>query len=111
MVEKAYAMAPPSGGPEGSSPGAGFLGMLPPLIAMFAIFAIFYFLLIRPQQKKQKERDSMLDSLKEGNNVLTTGGLYGKIKKIKDDVLTLQIADNVRVKISKDSVTSLKDKI
>jgi preprotein translocase subunit YajC len=107
MVEKAYAMAPPPGGPEGSSPGAGFLGMLPPLIAMFAIF---YFLLIRPQQKKQKERDSMLDSLKEGNNVLTTGGLYGKIKKIKDDVITLQIADNVRVKISKDSVTNVKDK-
>jgi len=108
MVEKAYAMAPPLGGPEGSSPGAGFLGMLPPLLAMFAIF---YFLLIRPQQKKQKERDAMLTSLKEGNNVITTGGLYGKIKKIKDDVITLQIADNVRVKISKDSVTSLKDKI
>ncbi len=107
MVEKAYAMAPPSGGSEGSNPGAGFLGMLPPLLAMFAIF---YFLLIRPQQKKQKERDSMLDSLKEGNNVLTTGGLYGKIKKIKDDVITLQIADNVRVKISKDSVTNDKDK-
>ena len=79
-----------------------------PLVAMFAIF---YFLLIRPQQKKQKERDAMLTSLKEGNNVITTGGLYGKIKKIKDDVITLQIADNVRVKISKDSVTSLKDKI
>jgi preprotein translocase subunit YajC len=108
MVEKAYAMAPPLGGSEGSSPGAGFLGMLPPLLAMFAIF---YFLLIRPQQKKQKERDAMLTSLKEGINVITTGGLYGKIKKIKDDVITLQIADNVRVKISKDSVTSLKDKI
>ena len=104
MTEKAYAMAAPPGGPEGSSNVTGPFTMLPPIIAMFAII---YFIVIRPQQKKQKERDGMIDSLKEGNNVLTTGGLYGKIKKIKDEVITLQIAENVRVKISKNSVTSV----
>ncbi|MEE9165038.1 MAG: preprotein translocase subunit YajC [Nitrospinota bacterium] len=108
MIENAYAMAPPQGGQEGASPSSGFLGILPPMIAMFVIF---YFLLIRPQQKKQKEHDAMLKSLKEGDNVLTSGGIYGTIRKIKDDVLTVQIADNVRVKVSRKSVSDLKDKI
>lgn len=104
MVENAYAMAPPPGGSEGAGT-AGLFGMLPPLIAMFAIF---YFLLIRPQQKKQKEHTSMLEALKEGDNILTNGGIYGTIKKIKEDVLTVQIADNVRVKVSRKSVSRLK---
>ncbi len=108
MFGIAYAMGQPPTGAEGARPGASFIGMLPPLIAMFAIF---YFLLIRPQQKKQKEHDSMLSSLKEGNNVLTTGGLYGIVKKIKEDVVTLQIADNVRVKVSRSSISSVKNKV
>lgn len=108
MFEIAQAMAEPSANPGQMRPGLGFKGMIPPLIAMFAIF---YFLLIRPQQKKQKEHDAMLTSLKEGVTVLTSGGLYGTIKKIKDDVITLQIAENVRVKVSRESVSSLKDKI
>lgn len=109
MIENAYAMAPPSGGPEGgASPGAGILGILPPMVAMFAIF---YFLLIRPQQKKQKEHEAMLNAVKEGDNILTSGGIYGTIKKIKGDVLTVQIADNVRVKVSRKSVSSIKEKV
>jgi len=108
MIENAYAMAPPSGGTEGANPSSGLLGILPPMIAMFAIF---YFLLIRPQQKKQKEHDAMLNALKEGDNILTSGGIFGTIKKIKDDVLTVQIADNVKVKVSRKSVSDLKDKI
>ncbi len=107
MIENAYAMAPPSGGAEGASPGAGLMGILPPMIAMFLIF---YFLLIRPQQKKQREQDALLAALKEGDNILTSGGIYGTIKKVKDDVLTVQIADNVKVKVSRKSVSSLKDK-
>ena len=105
MIENAYAMAPPQAGAEGGSAGAGFLGILPPMIVMFAIF---YFLLIRPQQKKQKEHQAMLDSIKEGDNILTSGGIYGTIKKIKEDVITVQIADNVRVKVSRKSVSSVK---
>lgn len=104
MIENAYAMAPPSGGTEGGA-GAGILGILPPMVAMFAIF---YFLLIRPQQKKQKKHEAMLTELKEGDNILTSGGIYGTIRKIKDDVLTVQIADNVRVKVSRKSVSSMK---
>ena len=108
MIENAYAMARPPGGQEGASPTSGFLGILPPMVAMFAIF---YFLLIRPQQKKQKELEAMLNSLKEGDTILSSGGIYGTIKKIKGDVLTVQVADNVKVKMSRKSVSSLKDKI
>ena len=105
MIENAYAMAPSAGNSEGG-PGVSFLEVM---WLPVAIFAIFYFLLIRPQQKRQKEQEVMLDTLKEGNNILTSGGIYGTIKKIKGDVLTVQIADNVKVKVSRKSVSSLKD--
>ena len=68
MIENAYAMAAIPGGKEGASPTSGLLGILPPMIAMFGIF---YFLLIRPQQKKTKEHEAMLNELKEGDNILT----------------------------------------
>ncbi len=75
-----------------------------PLVVMFGIF---YVILIRPQAKKQKEHQQMLDSLKVGNNVVTASGIYGTIVKIKDDVITLQVAENVRIKITKVAVGSL----
>ena len=103
MLELAFAMAPPPEGAEGG--GGGFLALLPPMIMMFAIF---YFILIRPQQKKQKETRQMLDALKEGDNVVTLSGIHGTIKKIKDDIVMLQIADNVRIKINRASIAAMK---
>lgn len=103
MLELAFAMAPP---PEGSEGGGGFLSLLPPMIMMFAIF---YFILIRPQQKKQKEAMKMLDSLKEGDTVVTLSGIHGTIKKLKDDTVMLQIADNVRIKINRASISTVKE--
>ena len=103
MLELAFAMAPPPEGSEGG--GGGFLALLPPMIMMFAIF---YFILIRPQQKKQKETRKMLDDLKEGDNVVTLSGIHGSIKKIKDDIVMLQIADNVRIKINRTSIATMK---
>ena len=87
----AYAMAPPSGS-EGGNPLTAFL----PLII---IFAIFYFLLIRPQQKRAKDQRNFLDSLSRGEEVITTGGLIGKIIGLTDNVVTLEVADKVRVKV------------
>ncbi len=99
MIDLAYAMAPP---PEGAEPGGGgLLALLPPMIMMFLIF---YFILIRPQQKKQKETRKMLDSLKEGDSVVTLSGIHGTIKKLKEDIVILQIADNVRIKINRSSI-------
>ncbi len=99
MLDLAFAMAPP---PEGAEQGpGGFLAMFPPLIMMGLIF---YFVLIRPQQKKHQEQRNMLDSLKEGDNVITLSGIHGTVRKLKDDVVTLQIAENVRIKINRASI-------
>ncbi|MEA1867966.1 MAG: preprotein translocase subunit YajC [Thermodesulfobacteriota bacterium] len=87
----AYAMAPPSGS-EGGNPLTAFL----PLII---IFAIFYFLLIRPQQKRAKDQRNFLDSLSRGEEVITNGGLIGKITGLTDNVVTLEVADKIRVKV------------
>jgi preprotein translocase subunit YajC len=95
----AYAMAPPSGG-GGEAGGLGAIigGPLPMLVLMFAIF---YFLLIRPQQKKQKTHKAMLDALKKGDKVWTNGGILGTISDIDGDNLTIEIAAGVNVVIKR----------
>ncbi|MBC8285296.1 MAG: preprotein translocase subunit YajC [Nitrospinae bacterium] len=103
MLELAFAMAPPADGAEPG--GSSLLALLPPMIMMFLIF---YFVLIRPQQKKQQEARKMLDDLNEGDNVVTLSGIHGTIKKIKEDIVMLQIADNVRVKINRSSIGNKK---
>lgn len=71
-----------------------------------AMFAIFYFLLWRPQQVQQKKRREMLQSLRRGDKVITVGGIYGEITAIRDDVVTLRIADGVEIKISRNGIGS-----
>jgi preprotein translocase subunit YajC len=83
------------------SPLAGGGNMLF-LIAIF--FGIFYFMIIRPQQRQQKTHKAYLDSLKKGDEVITNGGLIGRIAAVQGDVLTLEIANNVRVRVLKDQV-------
>ena len=100
MTDIVYAMG--TGG-QASGQGGGF-GALVPLIAMFAIF---YFLLIRPQQKKQKLHRQMIADLKKGDRVVTTGGLYGRITGITDTVVTLEISEKVRVKVGRSYVAGL----
>lgn len=97
----AYAMgqAPAAGGQAGN-PLMTFM----PLILMFAIF---YFLLIRPQQKKQKEHKQMLDNLGRGDRVITNGGLYGRVVESKDDVLTLDLGNNVQVQVGRAFIATL----
>jgi preprotein translocase subunit YajC len=91
----AYAMGPGQGqGGQQQSPYSF-------LIFMGVIFAIFYFLLIRPQQKRQKEHRQLLDNLKKGDRVVTTGGLQGTIAGLSDTVITLEIADKVKVKVGR----------
>ena len=74
------------------------------IFLMVAIFAIFYFLMIRPQQKRQKEIRKFREALAVGDKVITSGGIYGKIKEINDTNILLEIAENVRVKVDKSSV-------
>ena len=99
-VELAYAMGTSPGGGGGSSQILSFL----PIIL---IFVIFYFLLIRPQQKQRKEHQSLLSNLKVGDNVLTSGGIYGRITGIKDDKITVEISDKVRVKVNRGNIAGV----
>ncbi len=89
-----------AGGAEG---GGGFQ----PLILMGAMFAIFYFLLIRPQQKKNKEHRQMLSNLRKGDRIVTSGGIHGRITGMDEHTLTVQIAEKVRVKVSRGNVSGL----
>jgi preprotein translocase subunit YajC len=104
MLDLAFAMAPPP--PDGTEGGGGMLALLPPMIMMFLIF---YFIVIRPQQKKQQEQRKMVNDLKEGDNIITMSGIHGTIKKVKDDIVTLQIADNVRIKIERSNIGKTRE--
>jgi preprotein translocase subunit YajC len=91
----AFAMGTPPGGAGGA--GNPLLSLLPLVI----IFFIFYFLLIRPQQKRTSEHKKFLDSLAKGQEVTTAGGIIGKITGLTDKVVTIEIADNVKIKVSR----------
>ena len=79
------------------------------IIMIVALFAIMYFLLIRPQKKKDDEVRKMRDSLKTGDDVLTIGGIYGKIVRIKDDRITLQVgADRTRIEVAKWAINNIE---
>ena len=103
MNSLAYAM----GGAGGKDAPGGDMHFI---ILMVAIFAIFYFLLIRPQQKKQKEVKAMLDNLNHGDMVITAGGLHGKVTGLADNIITLEISDKVRVKVSRNHISAVTQK-
>jgi len=84
--------------------GSGFAQFVP----LILIFVIFYFFLIRPQQKKIKEHKNMVSSLKRGDDVVTSGGIVGKVEKVHDDdKIDLSISENVIVKVVKSTIQSL----
>ena len=85
------------GAPAGAPPGGGMSMLL--VFGLF--FVVMYFMLIRPQQKKQKEHQAMLSKLAAGDEVLTAGGILGRIVEVGDQFLTIEIADNVRIKVQK----------
>lgn len=89
-------------GAEGS--GGGGLGMLLPMVL---IFVIFYFLILRPQSKRQKEHQNMLDNLQKGDRIVSSGGIHGVIVKIteKDPTITVKIADDVRIELDRNAIS------
>jgi preprotein translocase subunit YajC len=86
-------------------PASGLFGSVLPM--MVVMFLIIYFLMIRPEQKKQKQRQSMLNEMKKGDKVLTAGGIYGVIHSIKGDTMTLRIADNINVEVARSAISSV----
>lgn len=94
----------------GETQAAG--GSSPPVILTWLpiifIFIIFYFLLIRPQQKKQKELNNMISKLKKGDEVITSGGIYGTVINVKDKSVILKVDENVTIEFQKSAIAYLK---
>ena len=87
---------------QGLTPGGGLGGLLPILL----LFAGMWFLLIAPQRKRQKEHDKMVSELKKGDEIVTTGGLFGTIAFVKKDRLVVEIAENTKVELGKQFISS-----
>ncbi|TKB08351.1 preprotein translocase subunit YajC [Desulforhopalus sp. IMCC35007] len=93
-----------------AGPAAGAAGGFASFIPLILIFVVFYFLLIRPQQKQAKQHQAFLNDLKKGNKVVTKGGIYGTITGINDNVVTLEIAKDVAIKITRDGIGAAQAK-
>jgi preprotein translocase subunit YajC len=100
-MDIAYAM-----GQAGGAGGQGGL-LATPLFPIMLMLGVMWFFLIRPQQKKQKEHREMINNLKKGDRIITSGGIYGRITGMTDSTLTLEIADKVRVKVSRAHIGGL----
>ena len=96
-----------AGNPTGQQTGGG--GIVSSLFVLIAIFVIFYILLIRPQQKQQKKLQEMRASLKKGDKVITSGGIYGTVLGITDETVSLQVADKVKIDIAKSSIAGKRE--
>lgn len=106
MIAYILAFAPPpsQGGGDATS------GLLSTFIMFVAIILIFYFFIIRPQRKRQLEHQKLIESLKKGDRVVLASGIYGTVSEIEDSTILLQIADNVRIKVDKNSVANVIEK-
>jgi preprotein translocase subunit YajC len=91
---------------QGGGGEPGMIGLLFPVL----LIVIFYFLLIRPQQKRQKEHKSMVEALKKGDEVVTSGGIFGKIAEVGDNFILLEAADNLQLKVQKQAVATVMPK-
>ena len=80
--------------------GAGWMNM----VMLLLIFVIFYFFMIRPQTKRQKEINKFQDSLENGKTVITQGGIYGRVREVKDNYVLVEIADGVKIRVNKNMV-------
>ena len=99
IITPAYAQA--------ASGGSALFELLFPLIM---VFAIIYFMILRPQQKRQREHEAMVNAVSRGDTVITQGGLVGKVAKIGDDELEVDFAENARIKVVKSMIISVRGK-
>jgi preprotein translocase subunit YajC len=98
MTDLAFAQA---------APGFGGAGQMLSFLPLVLVFVIFYFLLIRPQQKKAKQHQEMLGRLKKNDEVMTSGGIYGKVVALTDQMVTLEVAPNVRLRVSRSHISAV----
>src|SRR5450830_838646 len=94
----------------GATGAAGIMGNLTSFLPIILMFVVLYFLMIRPQMKRQKEQKSMMDALGKGDEVVTSGGMLGKITKVADGYITLEVASGTEIVVQKGAVTTLLPK-
>ena len=104
VIAPAYAQA------AGAQPAAGPFGGLGSFILPVAVIVIMYFMMIRPQMKRQKEHRAMLDKMAKGDEVLTNGGIAGTVKAIGDNFVTIEVSDNVNIRVQKGAVGNVLPK-
>jgi preprotein translocase subunit YajC len=97
-------------GASGGGAGASDFGMrnLLSFVPFVLIFIVFYFLLIRPQQKRQKEQKALMDALKKGDKIVTTSGIWGTVTNLGKETVTLQIADNTKVRMQRENIARVR---
>ncbi|HEX4886196.1 MAG TPA: preprotein translocase subunit YajC [Casimicrobiaceae bacterium] len=100
LISNAYAQTP------AAAPGSDLMAFLP----MILIFVVFYFLLIRPQQKKAKEHRAMLGALQKGDEVVTAGGVVGRVSKLSDQYASIEIAPSVEINVQRSAIAQLLPK-
>jgi preprotein translocase subunit YajC len=101
------------GGQESSATGAtggGSAQLITMLVTFGLIIVVFYFLVIRPQNKKQKDAKKMLEGVRKGDRVVTIGGMHGFVESVKDDAIVLKVDDNVKIKFSKSAVSQVLER-
>jgi preprotein translocase subunit YajC len=103
FISNAYAQAAPAA-------NAGLMGNLSTFLPLILMFVVMYFLMIRPQQKKAKEQRSMMDALAKGDEVVTAGGILGKVSKVNDTYVTIEVATGTDIVVQKHSITTLLPK-
>jgi preprotein translocase subunit YajC len=103
FISNAYAQTP-------AAADAGLMGNLSTFLPLILMFVVMYFLMIRPQQKRQKELKSMMEALAKGDEVVTAGGIVGKVTKVADTFVTLEVAPNTELVVQKSAITTLLPK-
>ena len=90
-----------------SAPGVGGPGPMMTIVPFILIFVIMYFMVIRPQQKKAKDHRDVLNKLKKNDEVMTSGGIYGRVIDLKENVVTLEVAPNVRIRVARPQIAAV----
>ena len=93
-----------------AAPAAGGADFLVSMLPLVLIFVVFYFLLIRPQQRRLKDHRAMIGAIKRGDEVLTAGGVYGKVTRVEESTLTVEIAQNTAVKVARSTIGEVLNK-
>ena len=104
FISNAYAQS------TGTAADAGMMGNLTTFAPLVLMFVVMYFLMIRPQQKRQKEAKAMMDALAKGDEVATAGGIVGKVTRVNDSFVTVEVATNTEVVVQKHAITTLLPK-